>query len=348
MYPLANSFIQQLPQLPAQLGHIFYYIVLPVLLLAGTGFLLQRKLGLEMVTLKRLNFYFVMPAIIYFSVVNSTVSLSQAMTVVGFTVCLLIAMGLLTLVVALLRGVPRDQINVMVLTTILHNSGNFGLPLQRFAFHGQSFDGQDLSAKAGSMQAYVMITQNLFTFTIGVLIAAGGKASSWRNNLLHILKFPPIYALAGGLATNLIRGQLGDAAGAASEAIRPFWDFLVYVKGAFVPIALLTLGAQLALIRKGGPSYPVGWSVGLRLLAGPAIGIGLVYLLSLDGFQAQMLLIATSSPTAVNCMLLNLEFDNHPEYAARAVFYSTLLAPVTVTLVIFLAQGQILPAFLMG
>jgi hypothetical protein len=43
-----------------------------------------------------------------------------------------------------------------------------------------------------------------------------------------------------------------------------------------------------------------------------------------------------------------MEFENHPDYAARAVFYSTLLSPVTVTLVIFLARGEILPGFAIG
>ncbi|MFP4353503.1 MAG: AEC family transporter [Phycisphaerae bacterium] len=344
---LANL-IEQLPQLPAQLAYIFYDIVLPVLLLAATGFFMQRRLGLEMLTLKRLNFYFVMPGIIYYSIVTSTVSPLQALQVVGFAVSLLAAMAVLTVLVALLRGVPRDQISVMVLTTILHNSGNFGLPLQKFAFEGQTIDGQDLSAQAATMQAYVMITQNFFTFTVGVLIAAGGKGACWRKNLMAILKFPPIYALAAGLTTNYVRGLLGETAGPAADALSPFWAFLVYVKNAFVPVALLTLGAQLALVRPGGPKYPVRWSVALRLLAGPAIGVGLVYLFGLEGFKAQMLLISTSSPTAVNCMLLNMEFDNHPDYAARAVLYSTLLSPVTVTLVIFLAQGQILPGFAMG
>ena len=337
-----------LTQLPLQLAHIFYFIVLPVLLLAGVGYLIQRLLGLDMTTLKRLNFYFVMPAIIYFSVISSTVSLSAVWQVVTFMVSLLLTMAALTLLIATLRGVPADQRSIMVLTTILPNSGNFGLPLQKFAFQGQTLDGQDLSDKAASLQAYVMITQNLFTFTIGILIAASGRGLNWKKNLVHVVKFPPIYALAAGLLTNWIRGQLGGAAPDVAEALRPFYELVWYSKNAFVPIALLTLGAQLALIRRGGPSYPVAWSVVLRLLIGPAIGVGLIYLFGIRGFEAQMLLIATTSPTAVNCMLLALEFDNHPEYAARAVFYSTLLSPVTVTLVIFMAQGGILPGFAFG
>jgi predicted permease len=80
---------------------------------------------------------------------------------------------------------------------------------------------------------------------------------------------------------------------------------------------------------------------------GPALGLGLIYLFGLKGALAQMLLIGTATPTAVNCMLMCLQFDNHPDYATKAVFYSTLVSPVTVTVVIFLARSGLLPGFAM-
>ena len=128
-----------------------------------------------------------------------------------------------------------------------------------------------------------------------------------------------------------------------AEALHPFWQAITYVKNAFLAIALCTLGAQLATVPRGGRRYPVSLSVLLRLAVGPILGFALVWLLGLEGFIAQVLLISTTSPTAVNCMLLCMEFDCHPDYAARAVFYSTLLSPITVTLVIFLARSGLMP-----
>jgi predicted permease len=55
----------------------------------------------------------------------------------------------------------------------------------------------------------------------------------------------------------------------------------------------------------------------------------------------------TTAPTAVNCALLCLQFQNHPDFAARAVFYSTLVSPITVTGIIFLVQGNFLQRFVM-
>ncbi|MCK4276745.1 MAG: AEC family transporter, partial [Phycisphaerae bacterium] len=125
----------------------------------------------------------------------------------------------------------------------------------------------------------------------------------------------------------------------------PFWRVVVFIRGAFVPVALCTLGAQLGLLGRTANKYPVTVSVLLRLLVAPMIGLCVIYALGLRGLMAQVMLVASCTPTSVNSMLLCLEFDNHPDYAARAVFYSTLFSPITVTLVIFLAQSGFGGAF---
>ena len=322
-----------------QLWHVFYTIVLPVLLLAGVGYVLQRRLGLDMPTLTRLNFYFVIPCLIYVSLVSSPITAERAFIVVGFNVATMAAMAAVTYAAAVLRKVPRDRRAAMLMTTLFHNSGNYGLPLQKLAFRDSPF-----AAQAEPLQIFVVLAQNFTGFTVGVLLAASGRGDRrWRQKLLHIAKFPPVYALAAGLLTVHIRNALGEDAPRVAEALLPFWVVLGYIKDAFLAVALATLGAQLANIRRGGDRYPVRLSVFLRLLIGPAVGLAMVYAFGVRGFLAQLLLISCATPTAVNAMLMCLEFDNHPDYPAKAVFYSTLLSPITVTLTIFLAQGGFLP-----
>ena len=346
VYPLgamtANAAIlaTSLGPLAGQLWHVFYTIVLPVLLLAGVGYLLQRRLGLDMPTLVRLNFYFVIPCLIYVSLVSSPITAGRAFTVIVFNVATMAAMAAVTYLAAVVRKVPRGRRSTMLMTTLFHNSGNYGLPLQKLAFHQTPF-----AAQAEPLQIFVVLTQNFTGFTVGVLLAASGSPDRrWKEKLLHIAKFPPLYALAAGLLTVQIRLWLGADAPRVAEALAPFWVVLVYIKSAFLAVALATLGAQLANIRRGGDRYPLRLSVFLRLLIGPAIGLGAVYAFALTGYMAQLLLISCATPTAVNAMLMCLEFDNHPDYAAKAVFYSTLLSPITVTLTIFFAQGGFLPA----
>lgn len=321
-----------------QLAEIAWFIVLPVLLLMALGFVVQRKLGLDMPTLARLNFYVVVPGMIYFAVVSSTLRVGDVGVAVGFSLLFMAVIGGVTYAVAAVRAVPMDQRRAMVMGTIFYNSGNYGLPLQELAFRPVG-----LSAEAVAIQVFTMVVQNFTSFTIGVVLAAGEvREGQWRRNLLQVAKFPPLYTLAAALLTIAVRNATTPReAGGAAVWLQPFWDVVVYAKGGFIAVALVTLGAQLALVRTGHNRYPVASSVALRLVGGPMIGLGLVWLLGLEGLIAQVLLISTAMPTSVNCLLICIEFDNHPDFVARTVFHSTLLSPITVTLTILLAQSGI-------
>ena len=329
-------------RLLTDLGEIFYLIVLPVLLLAGLGYLLQRRLGLDMPTLVRLNFFFVTPTLVYVSVVSSPLSGHDVWQIVAFSVLMLAGLAGLTYVAALIRGVPRDTRAALMMCTMFYNSGNYGLPLQDLAFRSA---GPKMGEWAMAQQVFVIIVQNFTGFTLGVAMAAAGRKPSWRQNVAAMLQFPPVWALAAAILTIQVSKWMGPTAAAtAGEVLRPFWQTLLYIRDAFIAIALITLGAQLGTLTPQVRSYPVKLSVLLRLVGGPLLGLAMVYLMGLRGMLAQVLLISTASPTAVNCMLLCLQFDNHPEFAARSVFYSTLLSPLTVTLVIFLSRTELLPA----
>lgn len=324
--------------------HILYFLVLPVLLLAAAGYVIQKTLTLDMPTLARLNLHLVVPALIFFSVVNARITGAQVATVVLFSLCLMAAMSALALGSGKLFGVPRDMRSALLLTAVFFNAGNFGLPLQDLAFRAFG-----LSEEAMAIQAFIVIVQNVATFTLGVFVAAAGRREShWRGNLLAMAKFPPIYALLLGLAALQARRWLGAAAPDVAHALDPFWQAVVYAKNALIAVALVTLGAQLALVKfRGGARRPVVLGVMLRLLAGPAAALALIYLFGIHGFLAQVLLIGSAAPTAVNALLLCLQFENHPEIVAKTVFFTTVLSPLTVTLVILLAQGGWLTRFAM-
>jgi len=315
MAPCRLVFAVAIGQVPVQLGQIFYFIVLPVLLLAGIGFALQRRLGLDMATMSRLNFYFILPGVIYSSIVTSELSGKDAGKVALFSFAMVACMGVVTFGTAWLRKVPRDQRNVMLMTTTFYNSGNYALPLQDLAFRSAG-----LGAEAVMLQALVMLVQLFVNFTLGPVLAAAGRSrSNWKEILLQIAKLPPIWAFAAAAMTLHARNLLGADAPRLAQTLLPFWTVIEYTRRAFIAVALCALGAQVALITSAHTRYPVKVSVLLRLLGGPALGLALIYALGLEGFLAQVLLISTATPTAVNCMLLCIEFDNHPDYASRAV-----------------------------
>jgi hypothetical protein len=337
-----------------QLGKIFYFIVLPMLLLAGVGFLIQRALGLDMATLTRLNFYFVTPPLIFCAVVQSRLTGGEILDVVLFGLATLALNFLLAVAAARIRRVAPDRRAVFLMTVLFNNSGNYALPLQDLAFRaphapgpaeaGGAAEQETASAQAQSLQIFAMLVQNVVTFTLGLLLVTGkegqGRREALREALRTTLKFPPVYALAASLIVlQLVRWHGADG---PPPAVRPFWDALTYMRQGYLAVALCTLGAQLALVRRGKEKYPVTLSVMLRLVGGPLLALLAIHLLDLRGFTAQVMLIASCTPTAINTALLCAQFQNHPDYAARAVFWSTLVSPLTVTLTVWLAQGDFL------
>ena len=106
-----------------------------------------------------------------------------------------------------------------------------------------------------------------------------------------------------------------------------------------MPVAIFTLGAQLADTRIQLKSIAVYVPVLLRLVISPMVGFLLITLLGIDGLMAQVLLIGSASPSAVNSLLLAIEFDADPEFASQTVFLTTLLSAITVSVVIMIAQS---------
>jgi len=324
--------------LAAQLGTIFYRVVLPILLVAGCGYAVQKTLRLEIATLSNLHFYCVMPVIVFASIVGTELKGSQAALIVLFGFACAAAMGVLAYAITLLIRLRRDLRNATVMAAMLHNSGNFGIPLQNLVFAGTG-----MSELAVSMQSFLLITQSITTFTVGILLAAGGKARVTLGEIMRQMRsFPALYAVGAGLLVAGAGSLLGAGAHVASAFFDPVWQAILIIKNVFVGLAVLTLGAQLATIRIERSEYPVALSVAVRLVASPLVAFVLIRLLGLSGFLARVLMIGTCSPTAVNALLICMKFDNHPDYLARSVFFSTVFSPLTVTPVIY-AAGLLFP-----
>jgi hypothetical protein len=114
---------------------------------------------------------------------------------------------------------------------------------------------------------------------------------------------------------------------------------ITIICGAYVPMALMTLGAQMACVKVIHARLDVALSVVLRLALGPVLGLALVKLMGLEGMLAQVLIIGVAAPSAVASVVVAIEFKNRPDFASSAVFLSTLVAGITVPLVIFLVQA---------
>ena len=118
------------------------------------------------------------------------------------------------------------------------------------------------------------------------------------------------------------------------QEVRWLWVPLHYVSEALVAFALITLGVQLSQTRARQNLARLGWALSLRLLIAPLIATALIPVFGFKGQDATIMIVSSSFPTAVNTALIAHEFQADSQFAAAAVFYSTLFSMLTVTVLI--------------
>jgi predicted permease len=233
----------------------------------------------------------------------------------AFTVAVQLGMFLLSVFVARLSGYERTQARALQLATMFYNSGNYGVPLMALAF----------PVTGPLLQVFVVLTQNISTFTLGVFLSTAATGRGWRV-VLPMLRQISLWAVLLALAVRYWEVPVTEW--------RWLWVSVEYLHHALVGVALVTLGAQLSQTRVQQSVGRLSWALGLRLLAGPLVAALLCHGFGFYGEEALVLVLSAAFPTAVNIALLAHEFQADPQFAASVVFYSTLASMVTVTCLI--------------
>ena len=295
---------------------ITYEIIAPIFVLIGLGYLLQKRIGFDLRSLTRLNFWVFVPGFLFVRIYGSKLSSEQMMGIFTHFALLFAAQFAITWFLAPLFGAGDRLRRALTASVLFYNSGNYGVPAAKLAF-------KDIGAE---VQAITIMFQNISNFTIGLALHAGGReGGDWKKTLKAVFHLPMVYTLAAAWIWRLSGQPLP----------KPLEHALGWLEGGLVPIALITLGAQMASLKSHRFGLPLGAALLLRLCLGPLLGFGLALLLGFKDDLARAIVVSTSFPTAVNSALLAIEYDNEPDFAAAVVFYSTLFSAVTVSVVIY-------------
>lgn len=297
---------------------ILYRVIMPVFIIIGAGYVIQRIFQFNLTGFTKIIFYILIPSLIFSRIYKTELPMKSLGLTFLFAAALIIVSGFCTLPVSLARKYRPSMRTAFALSVMFCNSGNYGLPVIELVFN------QD--PVATSLQVFVLTAQNILTFTLGVFLVAKGS-STYRHALGRMLRFPSMYAIFLALVCKFLHVQLWQ----------PLWVPIDGMASALVPVALLTLGMQLARICLTRGIVDVLLSTLLRLALGPVIALSLIILFRYQGLMAQALLISSSMPTAVNTALLAVELDNEPQFASQTVLFSTLLSICTVSLTIYWA-----------
>lgn len=281
-------------------------VILPVLLMAGIGFLWARTgRRFDSVFLTDIVTNIGTPCLVAHSLTTlrlSPAALAQMGVAVLAAIAGFLVLGIVTL--KLLRLSPNSYLPALTFP----NTGNMGLPLSLFAF-----------GDAGLALAVVYFGCTVtLQFTLGISLAAG------NISLSRLVRTPTIYAVVISVLLLVF------------DIPVPAWiDNTIGVLGGLtIPMMLLTLGVSLAQLKVNALGRNLLLSC-VRLAGGFVISLTVARLFDLPPVAAGVLIIQSSMPVAVfNFLFAQYYGRAHGDVAAMVVI-STALSFLTLPLLTY-------------
>ena len=300
---------------------IFFNVVLPVFVLIGIGALVDRLVQLDLETMSKLNFYVFVPGFVFITFLQAQMPASEMTRVGAYVVLHQMTLFAIAAVIFLL-GPWRHSWKILSLSASTYNCGNYGLPFALLAF-------PKYQAIVGAIVPVIIMVQMLLAFTMGVFLFEKQQAGM-RKVFIALGKVPVLYAIALAI---FLRSM-----GWENRLPVQIKEPMTHLYYGLIPIALMTVGVQIArcpLSKKIGPLVSVG---AFRFLASPLLTLALVYLLKIPQPAGAILTAMSVLPTAVNVYIISAQYRQDQELASQAVFWTTLLSAVTVSVMLALVR----------
>jgi predicted permease len=292
--------------------------LLPILLIAASGYVLGKFLTVDPRTIGRIAFYIFSPLLIFDLMVNSQLDLKQAGSTIAYTAAVIVVMGILAFVLGKLFKLERPQLLAVILTVAFGNTGNYGLPLIKFAFGDEAL----------AIASIFFVTTTILFNVIGVVIASLGH-TDLKSAILGVFRLPIVYAALLALLVNAIGFQMPLSLERTIE---------IAASGS-VPLMIVLLGLELTRIQWSHSFRALGVGVLTKLILGPVVGILLADAFGMQGHTRQANVLDAAMPAAVATTVLATEYQLEPSLVTAIVFLGTILSPLTLTpLIVYLSR----------
>jgi len=297
---------------------LFVNIILPVFILIFCGYLAEKKIGLDFRTLTNCSLYLFSPALVFSSLVRQTLQLSLTLNIFFFMVLYTLALYLLVRLIAAGTAMSQENSGALVLTTVVMNVGNFGLPLAYFAFGEEGLN----------VSVLTFVLFNIPLSTLAIVVAQGGKVPLGQA-LINTFKIPIFHAVALAFLFKAV------------DLSVPFFLLraIELLGDAAIPLMLVLLGMQLARTKMESQWGFLSLATLIRLAIAPLVAWGIASLLDINGTARNVIILQTSTPSAVLPLLYSLRFGMRPDLVAGTIFVTTLVSAASLTIILYLMQG---------
>lgn len=287
-------------------------VTLPIITLIVLGFAMQGRLKLDVGTLNRVQVHVVMPAFLVHFLATGTQPLQALWPVMLVQLAMFVILVPFGWLVAIITRQRRGIAPLMGVGTAFANVGFFGIPVTQLAF------GPDYLIYQSVLTAMMAV----FVCTVGVAVLAPAGTGRLAK-LKTAFETPVIPAVILGLA---LRGFEIELPPIAAQPLQ-------FLGSIFTPLALYTLGAQIA--SSGALKLeivPQTMMLVLKFLVAPALAWWLCHLLALPHDVTAVVVVASATPVGVLLAVFAAEYGREPEFISTAVVISTALSPLVITL----------------
>jgi predicted permease len=291
-------------------------LVAPDFLLIALGALLARRFAYGATFwdgVERLVYFVLFPALLFKSLATAPLALAAqgplALTALGYT---LGAMALSALAKPMFR--------------LDHDT--FAACFQ-CGFRFNTYLVLAIAARLGGAEAAALasLVVGLMVPVVNVAAVAALARGHVGRIALEIARNPLVLATLAGIGWNMAGWTLPQV------PLR----MLELGAGAALPLGLLAVGAALRFDRSALPLPALAWFHAVKLIAMPAIALGLAHVMRLGGVETQVALAHAAVPTATSAYILAQRMNGRGAPVALIVSSGTLLAAATLPL--WLAMG---------
>jgi predicted permease len=214
-----------------------------------------------------------------------------------------------------------DEQKSLIAIVMFSNVGNLGLPFILFAL-----------GEAGLERAVVyLVGSSVMIATVFPIVL---KQAGLKAGLNVTLRLPVFWAALAGIGLQ-----------ATQEAFPlPLERGMALLGEGAIPVALLTLGVQLARTELVFGGYELIGAV-LRLVVAPLLAYGIGTTLGLQGLDRQVLVLQAAMPVAVNSLIWVTELGGDRVRVARTIVLSTFLSVFTLPVVLWLSISRLIVVF---
>ena len=215
-----------------------------------------------------------------------------------------------------------NRANLLAIISSTGNAGFFGFPLALALMPKNTIALYVLADIGGA----------IYLSTVMYYIAARGQFSA-RESLLKLSKFPILYGVILGVIVNALNITLPTQ----------FHEYHDYFVGALILSGMMILGISISQIKTLSLSKKfLSWALIGKFIVWPSIVFGLILLdkIFFHIFETsvhQIMFIISIVPHGISVAAYAAQFDLHPEKAATTILIGTLLALLTMPLMLALS-----------